>query len=105
MAASATEVQIGPLKEKSVTKTRRGINRNLLPRSYVGPDCLLSNNTARSLKGGTSPLTYADCGVGEWVAAMTADPPKGTWRTRNGQLARHEQSLGISESESSAPPD
>lgn len=51
-----------------------------------------------------SPLTCTDCGVGEWVAAVTADPPKCTWRTRNRQVAGYKQSLGISESESSAPP-
>lgn len=29
-----------------------------------------------------SPLTCTDCGVGEWVAAVTADPPKRTWRKK-----------------------
>lgn len=51
MAASATEVQMGPLKEKfknkTVKKMCQGVNRTLLLRSYVGPDCLPSDNTTQ----------------------------------------------------------
>lgn len=51
-----------------------------------------------------SSLTYADCGVGEWQAAMRTDAPKRTCRQGNGQSGRCQQSLGKSDSHGSGTP-